>query len=140
MSNVDSRMDRPNIVNKTDGPNWTTKWNVGVVAGQFPGVPFNSSDQSAAPASVTDAPVDATNHLVIDDLIVSVGTTMTVTFKEETTSTVVAGPYNILANTTVALITPNSKGKKLLTAGKKLQVITSVSGKITVDVGYHEEP
>lgn len=112
------------------GPSWTTVW--GIV-----GVPFTSADQHSAAASVTDAPTSG-QKLVIDDILVSVDTAMWVTFKCETTAVVIAGPFYLPANGSLQ-ITPRGKGKKLATADKKLQVITSVAGNIMVDVGYHSE-
>lgn len=112
------------------GPAFTTVHGVA-------GVPFTSTDQHSAAASVTDAP-PALKILVVDDLVYSVDTTMNVTFKEETSGTVIAGPFYVLANTTVHL-RPRSKPWRTATSGKKLQVITSVSGNITVDLGYHYE-
>lgn len=101
------------------------------------GVPFNSADQHAAAASVTDAPT-AGQKLVIDELRVSVDTACAVTFKEETSATVFFGPYYMAANSTLQP-TWRGKGVKLATADKKLQVITSVAAKITVEAGYHSE-
>lgn len=111
------------------GPSWTSVWGVS-------GVPFTSADQHSAVASVTDVPTSG-QKLCIDDLIFSTDTAMNVTFKEETSGTVVFGPWYLPANTTIQ-VTPRGK-KKLPTANKKLQVITSVAGNITVQAGYHSE-
>lgn len=115
---------------KDGGPNWTTVWGVS-------GAPFTSSDQHSAVASVTDAPTSG-QKLVLDDLLVSVDTAMSVTFKEETSAAIVLGPVYLPANGTLVW-TPRGKGKKLAVANKKLQVITSVAGNIMVDAGYHSE-
>lgn len=101
------------------------------------GVPFTSADQHSAVASVTDAPTGG-QKLVIDDIIVSVDTNMSVTFKEETSGTVVFGPWYITAASGPIQITPRGK-KKLAVAGKKLQVITSAAGNISVQASYHSE-
>jgi hypothetical protein len=101
------------------------------------GVPFTSVDQHSAAASVTDAPTSG-QKLVIDDIIFSSDTAMWVTFKEETSGTVVFGPWYCSAASGPIQITPRSK-KKLATADKKLQAITSVAGNISVHVGYHSE-
>lgn len=108
---------------------FTAKWGVS-------GVPFTSADQSASAASVTDAP-RTSECLVVDDLIMSVDTAMAVTFKEETSGTVMFGPIYMPANSALQL-TLRSK-KRLPTAGKKLQVQTSASGNIMIEVGYHSE-
>lgn len=111
------------------GPSWTSVWGVA-------GVPFSSADQHSAVASVTDAPTSA-QKLCIDDLIISVDTAMSVTLKEETSGTVIFGPWYLPANTTLQV---TLRGKKKLPASdKKLQVITSVAGNITVQAGYHSE-
>lgn len=118
------------IGSTTDGgPAWTTAR--GVL-----GVPYTSADAHSAVASVTDAPT-AGEKLVVDDLIISVDTTMSVTFKEETSGKVVHGPLYIAANSVVQI---TLRGKtKLSTADKKLQVITSVAGNISVEATYHSE-
>jgi len=112
------------------GPAWATVRGVS-------GVPYTSADRSGSLASVTDAPV-AGQKLVIDDLVVSVDTDMAVTFKEETAGNpVVHGPFYMPANSVLQL---TLRGKtKLSTANKKLQVITSVAGNITVEATYHSE-
>lgn len=111
------------------GPAWTSVWGVA-------GVPFTSADQHSAVASVTDAPTSG-QKLCIDDILLSVDTAMNVTFKEETSGTVMFGPWYLPANSTIQ-VTVRGK-KKLPTVNKKLQVITSVAGNITVQVGYHSE-
>ncbi len=117
------------VVSKDNGPFWTSVWGVS-------GVPFASADQHSAVASVTDAPTSG-QKLCIDDIIFSTDTAMNVTFKEETSGTVMFGPWYVPANTTLQ-VTLRGK-KKLATADKKLQVITSVAGNITVQAGYHSE-
>jgi hypothetical protein len=115
---------------KDNGPAWTSVWGVA-------GVPFASPDQHGTAASVTDAPTTG-QRLVIDDLIVSVDTAMSVTFKEEASGNIVAGPWYLPANSGPIQITPRGKNK-MLTVNKKLQVVTSVAGNITVLAGYHSE-
>lgn len=109
------------------GPDWTSLW--GVL-----GLPFTSADQHAAAASVTDVPVVG-QRLEIDDIFMSADTAMNVTFKEETSGTVVFGPIYLAANTPFSL---GMRGRrKLPLINTRLQVITSVAGNITVSVGYH---
>lgn len=120
---------RLRVDSQDNGPSWTSVWGVA-------GVPFASADQHSAVASVTDAPTSG-QKLCIDDLIVSTDTAMNVTFKEETSGTIVFGPWYVPANTTLQ-VTLRGK-KKLATADKKLQVITSIAGNITVQAGYHSE-
>jgi hypothetical protein len=112
------------------GPAWTTVRGVS-------GVPYTSANRSGGLASVTDAPVTG-QKLVIDDLIVSVDTAMSVTFKEETSGNpVVHGPFYMPANSVLQV---TLRGKtKLSTANKKLQVITSAAGNIMVEATYHSE-
>ncbi len=109
------------------GPAWTSVHGIS-------GVPFTSSDQHSAAANCTDAPTTGLK-LVITDLVFATDTAMNVTFKEETSGTVIAGPFYVAANSTVQL-TPRSIAWKLATANKHLQVITSVSGNIMVDAFY----
>jgi hypothetical protein len=112
------------------GPGWTSAHGIA-------SVPFTSSDQHSAAASVTSAPT-STLKLVITDIMVSVDTAMSVTFREETSNTVITGPYYLPANGSMQL-TPRGKGWKLPVADKKLQVITSAAGNIMVDAHYMSE-
>jgi hypothetical protein len=114
---------------KDDGPNWTTVWGVAAA-------PFASADASVA-ASVTDAPTSG-QKLVIDDLVFSSGAAITLTFKCETSGAVIAGPFYMAANSSMAL-NFRGKGPKLATADKKLQVQASGAGAVMVLVGYHSE-
>lgn len=111
------------------GASWNSGWGVG-------GSPFTSADQHSAAADVTDAPISG-DKLVIDDIFVSVDTSMSVTFKEATSGTVVAGPFYLSANLPYQF-TPRGKLKTFV-KDRKLQVITSVSGNIMVLVSYHSE-
>jgi hypothetical protein len=113
---------------KDGGPNWTSVCGVS-------GARFTSANQSAAAASVTDAPTTG-QKLVVTDILVSVDTAMRVDLKEETSGTIVASLY-LPANGTVQF-TPRSK-LKLATANKKLQVQTSASGNIAVTAFYYSE-
>lgn len=99
------------------------------------GARFTSADQHSAVASVTDAPTSG-QKLVIDDLIVSVDTAMSVSFKEETSGTIFATFY--MPANSVLPMTPRGRFK-LATADKKLQVLTSVAGNIAVTALYHSE-
>lgn len=110
------------------GTSWTTSWGVS-------NVPVTSADMSSV-ASVTGAP-ETGSKIVIDDIFMSVGAAMTVTFKEETSGTVMFGPFYLPANGSLQ-ITPRGK-RKLPVADKKLQAITSTSGNISITVGYHSE-
>lgn len=112
------------------GPAWTTVRGVA-------GVPFASADQHSAAASITDAPT-AGQKIVLDDLIISCDTAMWVKIVEETSATVRWGPHYFSANAGPSQITMRGKWKHAV-ADKKFQVLTSVSGNITVDAGYHSE-
>lgn len=98
-------------------------------------VRFQSSDQSAAPAAVTNAP-PASEYLVVTDITVSVDTAMTVNFSEETSGDVLLTLY--MPETGSLQFTPRGK-IKLKTAGKRLMVQTSASGNIAVTANYHFE-
>lgn len=110
------------------GPAWTTSRGVS-------GARVTSADASGGVISVTDAPTTG-QKIVISDIELSVDTTMRVDFKEETTGTVINSIY-MVANSSVNLVTRGKK--KLVTANKKLQVITSVAGNISVNVLYYSE-
>lgn len=110
------------------GPGWTTVFGVA-------GARFTSADQSAAVASITDAPTSG-QKLVITDIEISVDTAMRVDFKEETTGTIISSIY-MAASSTVHLITRSKR--KLATVNKKLQVQTSATGNISVVAFYYSE-
>lgn len=114
------------------GPSWTPAHGIA-------GVPFTSADQHSAVASVTSAPTSAPLNLVFTDLIVSVDTAMSVTFKEETSGTVICGPFYMAANSSVQFTPRSFRAWKLPVANKKLQVLTSVAGNIMVDAHYFSE-
>jgi hypothetical protein len=99
------------------------------------GAPFESADQSASAAAVTAAPTSG-QKLVIDDLLVSADTDMTVTFTEETTGYVVIKAY--LAANVPWQLTTRAK-LKLETADKKLMLQTSVAGNVSVQAFSHSE-
>lgn len=117
------------IPTKDAGPSWTTVWGAA-------GVPVASGDATGG-VMVTDIPTVG-QKLCIDDLIVSVDTQMSVTFKEQDTGTIMFGPWYLAANSGPLQLTPRGK-KKLLTVNKKLQLFTSAVGNITVQAGYHSE-
>lgn len=113
---------------KDAGPSWTSVFGISAAR-------FTSADQHSAVASVTDAPTSG-QKLVITDLVVSVDTAMSVSFKEETSGTVLYTLY--MAANGVAQITPRGK-MKLATADKHLQVLTSVAGNVSVTAFYYSE-
>jgi hypothetical protein len=108
------------------GPGWTTGH-----------TPTNSADMSAAAADVTAAPA-AGQRLVLTDLTISVDTAMSVTITEETSGTVMHGPFYMAANSTIQ-ITTRGRMSKLATAGKKYQAQSSAAGNITVETWYFSE-
>lgn len=99
------------------------------------GVPFTSADASAAPVAVTDAPTSG-QKLVFTDLIISSDTALTLTFTEETTTTVIR-VIHLAAGSTANII--NRGKRKLATANKKLLVQASVAGNIVIEAGYYSE-
>lgn len=102
-----------------------------------PAVPFTSANASGSDAAVTNAPASG-KKIVISDLVVSVDTDMTVTFKEETTGTVIAGPFYMAARSTMQ-VTTRSGALRAYTSDKKITVRTSTTGNISVDCHYHSE-
>jgi len=111
---------------------WTTSWGVS-------GVPVTNADCHTTACTVTDATSNSTTSLVIDDLFVSVDVPTTVTFYCETSAAVVIGPFYMSGNTSQHLSPRNSKGWRLATANKKLQVKTGVAANVMVMAGYHSE-
>ncbi len=90
----------------------------------------NSADMTTA-ADVSPA-ADSGHKLVLKDLVVSTDTAMNFQLQEETSATVVAGPYYLPANGTIQ-ITPLARYLKLPTADRKIQGKASVAGNITVE-------
>jgi hypothetical protein len=118
-----------NIGGTTDaGASWTTS--VGVT-----GAAVTSADASAADAAVTDAPTSG-QKIVVDDIICSSDTKLALSFKEETSGTLLAKIF-LPADGSAQLTT---RGKlKLATADRKLVVRASAAGNIAVTVLYHSE-
>lgn len=115
----------PHIVEHRDGgPFWITSHTV-----------TRSADASGT-IDVTAAPT-AGQKIVITDIVLSSTVTMSVTLLEETSGTVIGGPYDISAYAPLPL-SPRSKWK-LATADKKLQADASVAGNLTVEVWYYSE-
>lgn len=98
------------------------------------GVPFTSADASAV-VVITDAPTVGLK-LVVDSLYISSAAALNLTFKEETSGTVILGPIYMAANSTVQL---TNISKKLPTINKKLAVQASGVGNITISTKYHSE-
>lgn len=112
------------------GPAWVSVRGVG-------GVPFTSADASGStPAYCTDAPTSG-QKLVISDILLSTDTTMWVKLLEETSGTVLAGPFYMSANSVVQ-ITPRGKFK-LPTADKRLRILSSIAGNLMATVYYYSE-
>lgn len=111
------------------GPFWTSKHGVN-------NLPYSNNSGTSA-QSVTDAPTTG-QKIVVTDIFLSVDTACNVTFQEQTSGTVITGPYYCPANSVIQL-TPRSKAWKLPTANRTLQVIASVATKIMVDAHYYSE-
>jgi hypothetical protein len=105
------------------GPAWTSAYQ------------HTASADASAGADATAAPT-AGQKIVVDDIIVSVGADLTVTFEEETSGTDIFVLY--MAENTVAQITPRTQ-VKLPTADKKLRIKTSGAGNVACTVCYHSE-
>lgn len=113
---------------KDNGPAWTTVRGVS-------GARFTSADQSAAVASITDAPTSG-QKLVITDLLISSDTALRLDFNIESSATVIETVY-MAANETKQITV---RGKwKLATADKKLQVQASAAGNISITPFYYSE-
>lgn len=113
---------------KDNGAAWTTVRGVA-------GVQFTSADQSAAVASITDAPTTG-QKLVLTDLILSADTAMRVDLYEESNATVITS-FFMAAGSTVNVVT---RGKfKHATANKKWQIRTSAAGNVSALAFYYSE-
>ncbi|MCL5111246.1 MAG: hypothetical protein M1401_20700 [Chloroflexi bacterium] len=110
------------------GPAWTASLGVA-------GAAVTSANASAADLAVTDAPT-AGQKMVITDVVASADTAMNLSFKEETSGTLILKLF-LPANGS-AQITPRGK-MKLATADKKMVVRASVAGNIAVTVSYYSE-
>lgn len=109
------------------GAAWPQKFGVA-------GAAVTSADATGNVA-VTDAP-GAARYLVVDDIVASSDTKMSLTFTTETAGTVIAVLY-LPADGTACVTT---RGKlKLGTANSKLMCDASAAGNIAVTVLWHAE-
>lgn len=100
------------------------------------GTRFSSADASGADAAITGVPTVG-SALVADSVQVSVGATaQTINFKEETSGTVIAGPFYQAANSTFTYVL----NKTLPTINKKLMIRTSAAGNVSALANYHSNP
>lgn len=99
------------------------------------GARVTSADQSAAAASITDAPTSG-QKIVVDDILFSSDTALRLDFSEETSGTILFSVYTSAGSS--GQFTPRGK-LKLATANKKLQWRASAAGNITVTPLYHSE-
>ena len=98
----------------------------------------NSNDMQAA-ANVSGAPTGG-KKLVVAGFIISVGATaQAVTFKEETSGTVLAGPYYIPVNGSLVVRPNGSRLFKTAVADKKVQATASAAGNITIETWAFSE-
>lgn len=121
--------DQSPLATKDAGPNWTSVWGVS-------GVPVVTATNFSTTA-VTDAPT-STQKLCIDDIIVSTDAVTKLTLLEETSGTVMFGPWFLPANSGPIQISLRGK-KKLATADKKLVATSVGAANMTIQVGYHSE-
>ena len=111
-----------------DGPAWTSVFGVS-------GAAVTSSDLSASPTAITDAPT-AGQKIILTDLLVSSGAAISITFTEETSGTVIAKVF-CAANSTTSV---QLRGKvKLATADKKLMAQASGAGALAITAVYYSE-
>ena len=108
-----------------DGAAWTSVHTI-----------VNSADMQAA-TNISGAPA-AGKKLVLTDLVISVGAAMNVTIKEETSGTVVHGPYYMPANS-VLQVTTRSRLSKLATADKHYAAVASAAGSIAIETWCYDE-
>lgn len=106
-------------------------WNTGITH-----TVTNSANMTTA-ADISPSPTGG-QKIVLADVLISVDTDMSVTLREATSNTVVAGPYYIAAYSVVQ-ITTRSRHLKLPVADRKLQGITSASGNITIETWVYSE-
>lgn len=110
---------------KDGGPSWT---------------PVRAMKNSADLTTISDLTVAPTSgqKLVLDDLLISVGSTaMTLTFTEETSGTVLLKLF--LPATSGAQQITLRNGLKLPTADKKIRVTASAAGDVFIHASHHSE-
>jgi len=106
-----------------NGPAWTSSYQHTASADASSG-----ADATAAPASG--------QKIVVDDIILSTGVALTVTFEDETAGTDLLVLY--MPANGVAQVTPRGR-IKLPVADKKLRIKTSAAGAVACTVCYHSE-
>lgn len=113
----------PSHATTDGGPSWTSSYL------------HTASADATGTVDVTAAPTSG-QKIVIDDIIVSCGAAMALTFEEETSGTDVLVLY--MAANSSAQVTPRGR-IKLAAADKKLRMDASAVGAVAVTVVYHSE-
>lgn len=111
---------------KDAGANWTAVHLV-----------VNSADATGG-VDISAAPTSGQKRVLVD-LVISVGTTMAVSIIEETSGTVMHGPFYMAANTVMQITPRSTPMSKLPTADKKYRVDTSVAGSVTIETWTYSE-
>jgi hypothetical protein len=97
---------------------------------------ISNSNDAQAGVDCSAAPT-AGQKLVIHDLLVSTGAAIAVTLKEETSGTIIFGPFYMAANSTVIL--SRNRLAKLPVANKKLRAFASGAGNVTIETWCSSE-
>jgi len=105
------------------GPAWTSAYQ------------HTASADASAGADATAAPT-AGQKIVVDDIILSTGVALTVTFEDESAGTDLLVLY--MPANGAAQVTPRGR-IKLPVADKKLRIKTSGAGAVACTVCYHSE-
>lgn len=95
---------------------------------------YTTSADASGGVNITTDP-DSSHRIVIDDLVISVGTTMEVSISEVSGAGVIFSVF-LLANTAFAFSPTDGLRGSL---DKQIKVIASVSGQIRVFASWHEE-
>jgi hypothetical protein len=110
------------------GPSWTSKYGVS-------GAAAVSANASSTPLVITDAPTSE-QKIVLDDLILSVDTAMTLILRT-TTGVVILAKFYLPANAVIQ-ITPRGR-IKAPTKNQTLELLASASGNIAATAVFHSE-
>lgn len=111
------------IYSKDDGPKWTSTQQYST-----------SADASSTPLAITGTPTSG-KRIVIDDLLISTNTALTLTIRTSTPTTFAI--IHVQASSPVQLTFRNGLSAPAIDVAA--QILTSASGTICVTCSYHSE-
>lgn len=97
-----------------------------------------NSANATAGVAVTDVPTGGQKRVMVE-FVITTDTAMSITLKEETSATVMHGPFYLLGSSTIQIVPRSQPASKLATADKRYMVWSSAIGNITVETWTYSE-